>query len=48
MTTIYAFIINTLKKRVQKYNLWYRDRLLMIRITNNTKAKRIIKSAYIR
>ena len=29
-----------------KYNLDYKNRLIMFRITNNTKAKRIIKCAY--
>jgi len=31
------------KRKLKKYNLWNKKRIIMVRITNHTKAKRIMK-----
>ena len=36
------------KSKIKRYNLYYKKRLLMIRLTGNTRARRIIKCADVR
>lgn len=36
------------KSKIKRYNLYYRNRLLMIRITGPIKAKRILRCADVR